>query len=72
MEYKIIIEKDPSGWYVGQCLQYPEAISEGETMEELIDNMREAIELVINKNEEEVLKSYIHKNYIRETVQVPV
>lgn len=41
-------------------------------MEELIDNMREAIELVINKNEEEVLKSYIHKNYIRETVQVPV
>jgi len=72
MEYIIIIEKDPSGWYVGQCLQHPEAISEGETMEELVDNMREAIELVIDKNEEEVMKSHIHKNYIRETIEVPV
>ena len=48
MEYTIIIEKDPeSGWYVGQCSQLPEAISQGKTLDDLMKNMKEAIELVV-------------------------
>lgn len=46
-EYNIIIERDnASGLYCGQCEQIPEAISQGSTEEELLDNIREAIELV--------------------------
>ena len=52
MEYTIIIQKEPeSRWYVGQCAELPEAISQGETLEELMDNMKEAIELAIECQE---------------------
>lgn len=48
MEYSIIIEKNPeTGVYIGQCSQLPEALSQGNTLDELMDNMKEAIELVI-------------------------
>ena len=49
MEYTIIIKKDPeSGWYVGKCLQVPAAMSQGETLDELMENMKDAICLVVD------------------------
>ena len=49
MEYTIIIEKDPeSGWYVGKCIQVPAAMSQGETLDELMENMKDAISLVLD------------------------
>lgn len=48
MEHTIIIEQNPeTGMYVGQCLQVPAAISQGNTCEELMDNMKDAIDLVL-------------------------
>ena len=48
MEYTILIHKDEkSGWYCGQCKQLPEALSQGQTLDELMTNMKEAIELAI-------------------------
>jgi len=52
MEYSIIIEKNPkTGVYVGQCSQLPEAMSQGNTLAELMTNMKEAIELAIECQE---------------------
>ena len=52
MEYSIIIEKNPTtGVYVGQCSQLPEAMSQGNTLAELMANMKEAIELAIECQE---------------------
>ena len=49
MKYTVIIEKDPeSGWYVGKCMQVPGAVSQGETYEELMENMKDAISLVLD------------------------
>lgn len=48
MEYNIIIEKTPDNWYIGQCEQLPEAMSQGQTLEELLMNMKEAIQLVVS------------------------
>lgn len=49
MEYTIIIEKDPeSGCYVGKCIQVPAAMSQGETLDELMENMKDAISLVLD------------------------
>ena len=46
--YTVIIERDPAtGLYCGQCQQLPEAISQGATEDELMTNIREAIELVL-------------------------
>lgn len=48
LKYAIVVEIDPeTGWYIGQCKQFPGAISQGKTMKELLDNMKEAIELVV-------------------------
>ncbi|MBQ7489763.1 MAG: type II toxin-antitoxin system HicB family antitoxin [Bacteroidales bacterium] len=62
MEYTIIIEKNPeSGWYVGQCMQLPEAISQGETLAELMDNMKDAIELVVEYKKDDMKKRYLNR-----------
>ncbi len=50
MEYAIIVEKNKNGWYTGQCEQVPEAISQGATIEELKENMADAIKLVLKYN----------------------
>ncbi|WP_316506070.1 type II toxin-antitoxin system HicB family antitoxin [Nitrosopumilus sp.] len=44
-EFTISIQKESEGGYSGQCLEIPGAISQGETLSELKDNMREAIQL---------------------------
>lgn len=58
MEYTILVEKDTkSGWYSGQCVQLPAAISQGETLAELMDNMKDAISLVLDYNKEQLRKN---------------
>ena len=46
MQYHILIKTPPEGGYTGQYLELPGAISEGETLDKLIANMGEAINLV--------------------------
>ena len=70
-EYTIIIEHDPvTGLYCGQCQQLPEAISQGGTEEELIANMREAIELVLEDRAENIKQLYSGRNVISRNIAV--
>jgi len=55
MEYTAIIEKGNNGWYVAQCAQIPAAITQGKTIEEAENNLKEAIELVLECEKEEAL-----------------
>ncbi len=52
--YTVLVEKEDEGGYSGQCLEMPSAISQGETMDELKQNMQEAIELVLQDNLEKM------------------
>jgi predicted RNase H-like HicB family nuclease len=54
MKYTIILEKEEEGGYSAQCLELLGAISQGETKEEAIRNIKEAIELVLEVMDEEV------------------
>jgi predicted RNase H-like HicB family nuclease len=46
MEYTVIVQKNPeTGVYTGQCREVPEAVSQGKTRDELLENMKEAIAL---------------------------
>ena len=45
MDFKIIIEKDEDGWYVGSVPSLPGCISQGKTEEEAREEITEAIEL---------------------------
>lgn len=48
MEYTVLIHKDEtSGWYTGKCIQVPAAMSQGRTLDELMDNMKDAVSLVL-------------------------
>ena len=58
MEYTIIIEKNKNGWYTGQCEQVPEAISQGATIDELKQNMADAIKMVLDYKKEETRRKY--------------
>jgi len=55
MKYTIILEKEEEGGYSAQCLELPGAISQGETKEEALRNIKEAIEAVLEVLNQEVL-----------------
>jgi len=44
--FNVIVVKEEDGGYSGRCIEYPGAISQGETLEELECNMRDAISLI--------------------------
>lgn len=47
MEFTVVLEPVEEGGYTVQCIELPAAISQGETKEEALDNIKEAIELVL-------------------------
>jgi predicted RNase H-like HicB family nuclease len=54
MKYTIILEREEEGGYSAQCLELPGAISQGESKEEAIKNVKEAIEAVLEVLNQEV------------------
>lgn len=56
MEYTIAVKKDDGGWYIGQCVQLPEAMSQGETLAELMENMKDVIDLALECRYDEYRK----------------
>lgn len=71
MEYTVIIEKNQiTGVYVGQCKQIPEAISQGNTLDELLENMKEAIELAIECRDEDLREAYVGRRVFHRKVKV--
>ena len=55
-KFTIIVEKEDDGWYSGQCLEIPEAISQGSSLDELKKNMKEAIQLSLEYLEDKAKK----------------
>ena len=47
MEYNVVLIPAEEGGYTVQCIELPAAISQGETKEEALQNIKEAIELVL-------------------------
>ena len=43
MQFNIVIEQDEDGRYVVECLDLPGCLSEGETRDEALQNISEAI-----------------------------
>lgn len=52
-KFTVRVTKDPTGGYSGRCLELPAAINEGETMEELMANMKAVIPLVLESIEKD-------------------
>ena len=51
MKYRVLIEQDEDGVYVAEVPSLPGCISQGETREEALENIREAIAVYLESLE---------------------
>jgi predicted RNase H-like HicB family nuclease len=52
-EFYVLIEKDEDGYYVGEVPQLKACYSQGETIDELLVNIKEVIELCLEDEAED-------------------
>jgi predicted RNase H-like HicB family nuclease len=65
MEYTAIIEKGNNGYYVAQCAQIPAAITQGKTIEEVKENLKDAIHMVLDYEKSKTLQSFAGRKFFR-------
>jgi len=58
-EFYVIIERDEDGYYVGEVPQLRACYSQGRTLDELMVNIREVIELCLEEEDEETLPKFV-------------
>ena len=55
----ILVEKDEDGFYVTECPLFKGCYSQGKSLDEALQNIREVIALILEEKEgQEVLRSY--------------
>lgn len=68
-EFTAIIEPATEGGYWAICPEVPGANGQGETIEEAKNNLREAIELILEDRRQDILRG-LPEDAIQETVSV--
>ncbi len=58
-EFYVIIERDEDGYYVGEVPQLKACYSQGETIDELMANIKEVIELCLEGKIDEPIPEFI-------------
>ena len=67
----VVVEKDDHGYYA-YCPDLPGCQSQGETVEEAMFNIKEAIELYLETLAEEERKAYLSREIMTASVEVSV
>jgi predicted RNase H-like HicB family nuclease len=68
--FTAVFERAKEGGYVAFVEELPGAITEGETLEEARENLKEAIQLILEANRELALKDVDRDHIIRERIVV--
>jgi predicted RNase H-like HicB family nuclease len=55
-EFTAVVEQD-GPWYIAYCAEVPGANGQGSTREECLDNLKQAIALILEHRREESLRS---------------
>jgi len=58
-EFYVVIERDEDGIYIGEVPQLRACYSQGETIDQLMLNMREVIEMCLEELAEETFTEFI-------------
>lgn len=58
-EFYVVIERDEDGYYVGEVPQIRACYSQGRTLDELMTNIREVIELCLEEASDEPLLEFV-------------
>jgi predicted RNase H-like HicB family nuclease len=73
MSYKVnvIVEKDEHGYYA-YCPELEGCLTQGDSLEETLENMKEAIELYLETLSEDEIKDFLSKEILTTSLQVQV
>jgi|tagenome__1003787_1003787.scaffolds.fasta_scaffold20969956_6 predicted RNase H-like HicB family nuclease len=69
-QFTIWYQSEEEGGFSGQCLELPGAISQGETIEELIENTKDAINLMLQSVTEEANQQKYKKSLVIKLIQI--
>ncbi len=58
-EFYVVIERDEDGIYIGEVPQLKACYSQGETIDELMRNIREVIDMCLEELEEETTTEFV-------------
>ncbi|MGF1590822.1 MAG: type II toxin-antitoxin system HicB family antitoxin [Pleurocapsa sp.] len=58
-EFYVFIERDEDGYYVGEVLQLKACDSQGETIDELMNNIKEVIELCLEEENAKLSSEFV-------------
>lgn len=58
-EFYVMIERDEDGYYVGEVPQLRGCYSQGRTLDELMVNIREVIELCLEEEDEQPAPEFV-------------
>jgi len=65
MELTMLVENGENGYYVGQIQEYPPVISQGETIDELEENLKDALKLYLEVQKEQVESDNSNRKVIK-------
>jgi len=68
MKFHISLQKEPQDGYVVRCLELPGAMSQGETEEEALANIRDAILTILDMMREQGQAPTVKPTEIRELI----
>jgi len=73
MTYKVsvVVEKDEHGYYA-YCPELEGCQTQGDSLEEVLDNIREAIELYLETLSDNEIKTYFSKEILTTSLEVDV
>jgi predicted RNase H-like HicB family nuclease len=66
MKFTVALDPQPEGGFTVQCIELPGAISQGETVREALENIQDAIQLVLEVRRGEAVQRHARL----ETVEV--
>jgi len=58
-EFYVVIQQDEDGMYIGEVPQLKACYSQGETIDELLKNIREVIEMCLEEIQEETRTQFV-------------
>jgi predicted RNase H-like HicB family nuclease len=70
LTFTAVFEEAPEGGYTAFVEELPGAISQGETLEEARENLKEAIDLILECNREMAIRDIDTNRVIREPIVI--
>jgi predicted RNase H-like HicB family nuclease len=58
-EFYVVIEKDEDGFYVGEVPQLRACYTQGKTLDELMENIKEVIKLCLEEEDIDLLPEFV-------------